>query len=256
MNPTLEIPARIKKLQRNEKGYPVPWFVQWIDGKPDFRVMDGDKWRAAIEYKLCWICGEGMGKFKAFVIGPMCAVNRTSGEPPSHRECAEYAAKACPFLVEPKRVRREKGLPEGDCVGGISLARNPGVALVWITASYEVFPVKAEPGVAGGYLIELGDPIEVLWYAEGREATRGEVMASIESGLPLLETEAKKESQEAMDQLGKQYRAALELDLQRTALCRNRRLPGLEPKPSRLRRVWRGSGFPNRSAIENGGGML
>jgi hypothetical protein len=31
-------------------------------------------------------------------------------------------------------------------------------------------------------------PVEIKWYAEGRAATRAEVMASIESGLPLLIT--------------------------------------------------------------------
>lgn len=29
-----------------------------------------------------------------FVVGPMCELNRISGEPPSHRECAEFSA-AC-----------------------------------------------------------------------------------------------------------------------------------------------------------------
>lgn len=209
MNQSLEIPSRIKKLQRNEKGYPVPWFVQWIDGKPDFRVMDSEKWIAAVEHKLCWVCGEGMGKFKAFVIGPMCAVNRTSSEPPSHRECAEFSAKACPFLIEPARARRETNLPTGECVGGIQIKRNPGVALVWITLTYEVFPVAATKGVAKGYLIEIGDPIETLWFAEGRPASRGEVLRSYESGFPLLQSIALKEGAEAVTALLNQYHAAL-----------------------------------------------
>ncbi len=211
MNSTLEIPSRIKKLQRNEKGYPVPWFVQWIDGKPDFRVMDPDKWVAAVKHKLCWVCGEGMGKFKAFVIGPMCAVNRTSSEPPSHRECAEFSAKSCPFLTEPARVRREANLPpDGKGVGGIGIKRNPGVALVWITLSYKVFSVPAMEGVQKGYLIEIGEPVETLWYAEGRPATRGEVLRSYESGFPLLQTEALREGSEAVTALLNQYHAALQ----------------------------------------------
>ena len=38
-------------------------------------------------------------------------------------------------------------------------------------------------------LVRVGDPTETLWYAKGRPATRDEVDASIESGLPLLRAE-------------------------------------------------------------------
>lgn len=205
-----EVPSRIKKLQKNEKGYPVPWFVQWIDGKPDFRVMDSNKWIAAVKLKLCWTCGEPMGKFKAFVIGPMCAVNRTSSEPPSHRECAEFSARACPFLTEPKRVRREAGMPPGwETVGGVSIRRNPGVALVWITKSYKVFRAPGQEGVKVGVLIEIGDPVKTLWFAEGREATYAEVMESIKTGLPLLQSEALKEGDDALRALDAQVAVAM-----------------------------------------------
>ena len=213
MNPTLQIPSRIKKLQRNEKGFPVPWFVQWIDGKPDFRVMDPDKWVAAVKYKLCWVCGEPLGKFKAFVIGPMCAINRTSSEPPSHRECAEFSAKTCPFLSDPAKMRRETNLPKGQAVGGIGIKRNPGVILIWITDSYKVYPVKEDKKhqVAGGYLIEIGDPIEMRWYAEGRQATRAEVLNSIHTGLPILRKVAVEEGKEAVKKLDEQSKTALSL---------------------------------------------
>ena len=210
MNANLEIPARIKKLQRNEKGYPVPWFVKWIDGKPDFRVMDAEKWVKAVKFKLCWVCGDPMGAFKAFVIGPMCTVNRTSSEPPSHRECAEFSAKACPFLTDPKRTRRETNLPAGKVVGGIGIKRNPGVTLVWITKSYKVFPVPAMEGIEKGYLIEIGDPIETLWFAEGRPAWRWEVEASFKSGLQLLRKEAEREGDSAMKTLADQAAVAMQ----------------------------------------------
>ncbi len=39
----------------------------------------------------------------------------------------------------------------------------------------------------------MGEPESVEWYAEGRAATRAEVMASIESGLPNLEALARQE---------------------------------------------------------------
>jgi hypothetical protein len=179
------IPANMQHLPFDKRGFVVPWFVKWFDGEPEFRIADMAKLEAAIRYKLCWVCGKGL-RAKApnpFVIGPMCAINRTSSEPPSHIECARFSAKACPFLTMPKMRRREddvtKDVPFG--AGGFGLKRNPGVALLWFARSYEV---RADG--AGGFVLRMGDPSGVEWYCEGREATRAEVMQSIESGLPAV----------------------------------------------------------------------
>jgi len=206
------VPVRMQKLPVDDRGFPVPWFVQWFhpDGspcealpnpkvdRPDFRVVDSRKRVIAIKEKLCWVCGEPLGRNMAFVIGPMCAINRISSEPPSHWACATFSAMGCPFLTKPKVARRENDLsglvrqPDG-----IGLTRNPGVALVWISRSYRVVPATRE-GKDGGYLIQVGDPEEVFWYCEGRPATRAEVLASIEGGLPLLMEVAAAEGPEAV----------------------------------------------------------
>jgi hypothetical protein len=187
------MPDRIRKLPVSAKGFPVPWFVAFIDGVPDFRVADGRKMAIAVKQRRCWVCGDPLGRMLAMTLGPMCCINRTISEPPSHRECAVYSALACPFLANPRTRRREGGLPE-DAVeaAGIGLKRNPGAMAVWITRGYR--PFRAH----GGVLFTFDDPDEVLWFAGGREATREEVMASIESGLPLLEGEAAKEGPGAM----------------------------------------------------------
>ena len=200
------MPSRISKLPQDHRGFPVPWFVTWIDGQPDFRIITPERMVAAIKGDRCWICGEQLGRFKAFVIGPMCAINRTSGEPPSHRECAEFAAKACPFLTRPRMKRNEKDLPCGHSDGpGIALKRNPGVSLVWITKRYSTFRVE------NGFLFNVGEPEETLWFAEGRPARREEVLASIDSGLPLLREEAEKDGAEALQLLDHLHGKALKL---------------------------------------------
>ena len=69
---------------------------------------------------------------KASVIGPMCAVNRITSEPPCHPQCARYAVQACPFLSQPRARRNEKDLPEERReAAGIALDRNPGVTVIW-----------------------------------------------------------------------------------------------------------------------------
>lgn len=188
------LPPRIESLQVDKRGYPVPWFVQWVDGEPDFRVVDGDKFTAAIRFERCWICGGALGKYRAFLVGPMCTVNRISSEPPSHRDCAEFAVEACPFLANPEMRRRENGLPEGVTdSAGIMITRNPGVTALWITKGYRVF----QPGVGQpGYLVEMGSPLEVVWYARGRAATRKEILDAFEAGLPALIDQAMKDDAE------------------------------------------------------------
>lgn len=203
-----EMPKRVAML-RTHRGYPVPWFVGDVDGEPDFRVIRPGGIEMAWVHKRCWVCGQSTGKHIAFVIGPMCAVNRVSAEPPSHVDCADFAARACPFLSRPHMTRREGGIPEdANEPAGIALKRNPGVALVWITqfGGPRNRVIKRESGLTDflskielephpfpandGILFHVGEPSETRWYAEGRAATREEVMASIDSGMPLLEAEA------------------------------------------------------------------
>lgn len=185
-----ELPPRIARLPLDARGYPVPWFVAWLpDGTPEFRVMDGAKFRLAVTQRRCWVCGDFLGVHLTFVIGPMCAITRTISEPPSHHDCAEWAARHCPFLSRPRMVRREDGLEQlrtdlGARDGaGCPLDRNPGVSCLWTTRTYRLFTA---PQGNSGTLIRLGDPSRVEWFAEGRPATRAEVEASISSGLPLL----------------------------------------------------------------------
>ena len=194
------LPLRMAGLKLDHRGYPVPYFVAWIDGKPDFRVMDGAKLYPAVKDSLCWLCGQKLGKFKTFTIGPMCAINRTISEPPSHLECATFAVQACPFLSMPKAQRREAGLTIDGVnlkeAAGTGLKRNPGVTLLWTTLAFKPFKDGR-----GGVLFRLGDPESLSWWAESRTATREEILESINSGLPLLQSVAAEQGPDAVEAL-------------------------------------------------------
>jgi hypothetical protein len=194
------LPDRFKALPIDERGFPVPWFVDWLDGKPVFQAADPAKFRRAIRHKRCWLCGQPLGSLLAFVIGPMCGVNRVSSEPPSHRSCAEFAVNACPFLTRPMAKRNMRGMEDMPTKkpAGLMIERNPGVSLLWLTRHYSVFRAP------GGVLIRVGDPLEIAFFREGRPATREEVEQSVESGLPLLEEPARAEGPAALKELGAQ----------------------------------------------------
>lgn len=196
----IKVPAAVARLQVDPvRGVPVPYFVAWVDGSPDFRVTD--KLRDAVRFDLCWVCGQRRGRHGTFVIGPMCAVNRNTAEPPCHLDCAVWAVQVCPFMLNPDRRRRESQMPEGHTdPAGHMIRRNPGVSLLWTTRDWRV----ASDG-RGGILFDLGDPTAVQWWARGRAATRAEVDASIESGLPLLRAAAEAEGPRAVAALERMH---------------------------------------------------
>ena len=202
------MPPPIARLPRDKHGRPIPWFVHVDDdGVPDFRVIRVGGIRDAVMFGWCWVCGQPRGRHAAFVIGPMCAVNRVSAEPPAHLDCAIYSAQACPFLSTPRMVRRESRLPEGTAhPAGLMIRRNPGVALVWSSKTWSTVAVHG-----GGELFNVGDPTATRWFAEGRIATRDEVLASIDSGLPLLREQAAEDGPRAIALLERMEATAREL---------------------------------------------
>lgn len=201
------VPARMSHLPVDARGYPVPWFVEWIDDKPDFRVADSRKLVRCVKERRCWICGEPLGAFKPFCIGPMCAINRTIAEPPQHKECAIFSAVACPFMTLPRAQRRESNLPaEIKEPPGVMIRRNPGAVCVWTTRSFHLFRDDK-----GGPLFRLGEPVEVLWFAHGRTATREEVSESIRTGLPILQGLAEAQGIAAIKHLMRSITVAMAL---------------------------------------------
>lgn len=197
-----ELPVRLRALPVSDGGYPVPWFVAWVDGKPEFRAADASKFRDAIRFRKCWVCGEQLGRLMTFVIGPMCGINRTSAEPPCHTECARWSARNCPFLANAGRTRREDDAIDAvklqECMPGHAIARNPGVTLLWTTRDYRLFSDGR-----GGALLKIGDPISIECWREGRIATREEVDESIRTGIPILEKIAAEEGPLASAELSR-----------------------------------------------------
>ena len=203
------IPAAMACRPIGQNGYPVPWFVcEDQRGEPDFRYSDAKKLLAAIAHDRCWVCGEPLGKHRAFLVGPAGAINRVTGEPPMHRECAEFSAKACPFLTRPAAERREDDAPADAVVDptGQMLKHNPGVCVLWTVRApgYRAFRRGA------GVLFELDGPTKVLWLTRGRAATREEAARAIDLAAITLLVMTAGEG-EAMRELESRLSAAREM---------------------------------------------
>lgn len=204
-------PRRFASLPVDPRGYPVPWFVIQEDGSYDFRVMEARKFVRAVRDRVCWVCGQPLGRWLAFGIGPMCAINRTISEPPSHLECMSWSIRNCPFLCNPKQGRIIGPIPDGAVESaGFPLNRNPGVMCLWVTREYETFrPPNWQPNQPP--LITIGEPETVEWWRESRRASRAEVDEAIAGGMPALLAIAQRQGDFAVTQLGFAYKKVQEL---------------------------------------------
>lgn len=156
------------------RGYPVPFFVAWINGEPDFRIVDPTKLELCLKFSFCWLCGKPLGKHRAMVIGPMCSLNHITSEPPSHVVCATYALETCPHMINPGAKYREANRPAGAIEpAGQPIYDNPGTQLLWQSSSYKQIKVH------NGFLIDIGEAEHVEWWTLGRPASRDEASAAL-----------------------------------------------------------------------------
>lgn len=97
------LPALMKALPMDERGYPIPYFVPIVNGKPEFRYQDSEKRDICLKRKVCSICGKKLyNKSYWFISGPLGLRNRISSDAPMHEDCARYSVNVCPHLVYAK----------------------------------------------------------------------------------------------------------------------------------------------------------
>jgi hypothetical protein len=186
-------PDRIARLPLDRRGFPVPWFVSWRDGLPQFPVVDAAKLGLAWSDERCWVCGERLGVHRSWVMGPMSVIEGATPEPPSHHDCATFAAEACPHLTTDARYSDNFGAADGYAQqGNISKIRSAATA-IWVTRGRGATPFRA----GGGILFKLDDPARLEWYAHGGKATDVDVRQAIAAVLPTLRLAAEADRREA-----------------------------------------------------------
>lgn len=201
------LPPRVARLPR-DRGYPVPWFVPWVDGKPEFRVMARAKISVAALEQRCWVCGQKLGRYRVYVTGPMGMINRVSGEPASHYDCGTFSARACPHLMRPYAKRRSAGMPEGATANAGASHENPGMALVWMTEGDPGYRVDRRDG---SVIFQMGEPREFHFYTEGREATGAEILVGLERAAAKIRMLAAEEGPRALAQFERSVQVATDL---------------------------------------------
>lgn len=156
------MPERIAALPRDGRGYPVPWFVPVIDGKPDMQLLDERKQLRAIKERRCAVCGEPVGYWIAFITGPLGVANRVVNDPGMHEECARYAIAVCPFIARAGARRAAKHHPDSErAIGGVD-ARPDRMAL-YVTRSYRAISPDGR-----NVLIRMAPAARIEWFVDGQ----------------------------------------------------------------------------------------
>ncbi len=99
---SVEIPQKMKNLDKDGRGYPIPFNVlRDENGKPFFTVNDDSKYIQCIKERICAICGNLLSDDMWFVGGIKSAFHQHGLfiDSPVHYECGNYSLKVCPYLA-------------------------------------------------------------------------------------------------------------------------------------------------------------
>jgi hypothetical protein len=138
------MPEAIRVLPRDERGLPIPYATLRVDGRPDFRTLDLERVERCIQDRLCGVCGRTLDYWIAFIGGPACERNRLFRDPAMHPQCADYAARACPFISGARTKYSSRPLPEGEGLAthvDVNMAdheRRPVDMFIFTTRRYRV----------------------------------------------------------------------------------------------------------------------
>lgn len=152
------MPPQIAALPRHESGYPIPYFVAWVDGRPDLKLLDQAKQIRCAKFRLCGICGQPVGYWIAFIGGPLTVANRVCTDPGMHEECARYAIAVCPFMARPNARRAAHHHPLSEAGPG-HVAERPERTALYITRQYTPFTPDSR-----NILLRLAPAKRIEWF--------------------------------------------------------------------------------------------
>jgi hypothetical protein len=183
------LPEKMQALPLDGRCFPIPWFVAFVSGKPEFRLSDPRKIVEGWQREVCWVCGGRLSAYRAWVIGPASAVEGASPEPPSHLECGRFSATACPFLSNPAARRNRRSLPANYSPGADMIDANTNVTALWITKGRGADLIRTSQGI----LFKLKPPERIEWFSKGREALNAEASFGLSAAVIELRPHSERE---------------------------------------------------------------
>ena len=160
----IDMPRRLRQRPKDHRGFPIPFTTLIVDGKPDFRISDPDRWLTCLCDLRCALCGQTLDE-AWFVGGPSCEQSRQFLDPAMHRDCAEFALRTCPFLSMPKGhfsdIERRPPPPGFAMVPGVDPKR-PERFMLGRAPGY-----RRSGGGVGPVIIATAPWLELFWWKDG-----------------------------------------------------------------------------------------
>ena len=186
MPPTVPLPRRMRGLQKDSRGYPIPFNVlRDTDNKPHFAINDDRKRARILKENRCPICGSKLDRLLWFCGGPLSAFHEDGwyNDTAMHHECMTYALQVCPYLSMPNYLGRVDAgtldpakLPNG-CPGifldHTQIAERPPVFVAVASTSQEISPRT-------GYVRPIRPYSDVEYWKDGKQITVQLAVAIIE----------------------------------------------------------------------------
>lgn len=163
-------PGRIKRLPRYGM-MPIPYFA-FIkdDGVPDLRVLHPEHYRTALEQQLCGICGERLGRWLHFIGGLSIIERPVFSDLPMHRDCAEFALTACPFLTGALTDYSNRAYPEQTVMAKTRPTEiHPRINVLYQTGKFTITATQ------GMQVLIADKPSSLRYFQAGQEIKRTEV---------------------------------------------------------------------------------
>lgn len=155
----IEIPRIMRTLERDARGYPIPFIVKRINGVPQFAINETPMIMRCVRQKLCSVCGKKLKEY--WMIGGSRAFlhpDGVFGDSPVHLECAEYALQVCPFLAAP---RWTKSVSDAKKIKTLPIKVNV------VEFSGSIQPERFGLGLVMGYPTVTGDPGVYRFWVDG-----------------------------------------------------------------------------------------
>ena len=179
----IQMPERIARLEKDPRGYPIPYNVlRADDGTPFFTVNDSRTHLRCLVRGLCPICGEKLGKWKWFVGGPRSAFDPHGWyfDLPGHHECERYALSVCPYLAAPNYLKRiDVPNPEKLPVQALVLLDDTQIAdrpQLFVTAASDQIEIQSSGDPTAPYVRPRRPLLGYEFWRHGKQITMNEAL--------------------------------------------------------------------------------
>lgn len=162
---SVPVPLRLQRFPKDSRGYVIAYTnLMTKTGHPYFLTPDENRRIFCVRNHLCGLCGEPLAAEMVGIGGLETLQDPIFSEAFMHWECADYAARTCPFLAHARFTDCVKKIPKPDGYA-VPLAsrprkKRPDAMIFYVTDGYKwEFSQVEENGRVFNVPVLTGNPV-------------------------------------------------------------------------------------------------